>query len=96
VERGDLTPAYTPKMSNGRSNDDGVQYVRTDRGLVEVDPTGCPNGHELKGNMSRGWVPCACSAEITGHRTWTCETCQQTVYAPPCLDESKSAGHWKR
>lgn len=43
-------------MSNECSNDDGVRLVQTDRGLVEVDPTHCPNGHELKGNMSRGWV----------------------------------------
>jgi hypothetical protein len=56
-------------MSNRRSNDDGIRLVQTDRGWVEVDPTHCPNGHELKGNMTRGWVPCACSAEITGHRT---------------------------
>jgi len=83
-------------MSNKRSSDDGPRLIQTDRGSVEVDPTHCPNGHELKANMSRGWVPCACSAEITGHRSWTCETCKQTIYAPPCLDESKSAGHWAR
>jgi hypothetical protein len=27
------------------------RLVQTDRGLVEVDPTHCPNGHELEGNM---------------------------------------------
>jgi hypothetical protein len=43
-----------------------VRLVQTDRGLVEVDPTHCPNGHEIEGNMSRGWVPCACSAGGTG------------------------------
>ena len=30
-----------------------MRLVQTDRGLVEVDPTHCPNGHELEGNMSR-------------------------------------------
>ncbi len=60
------------------------------------EPTHCPNGHELKHNMTRGWAPCECSAEINGHRTWTCQTCKQTTYDPPCLDESKSAGYWKR
>src|SRR6266498_329034 len=72
--------------ANECSNDGGVQYVQTEHGLVEVDPTHCPNGHELEGNMSRGWAPCACSADISGHRTWTCQTCKQTTYAPPCLD----------
>ena len=71
--------------------------MQTDRGWVEVGgPTHCPNGHELKGNMIRSFAPCACTAKSPGHRTWTCQTCNETIYIPPCLDESKSAGHWKR
>lgn len=64
--------------------------------VVTGEPTHCPDGHELQGNMSRSWVPCACTADIRGHNTWRCGTCGQTTFDPPCLDEMRSAGHWKR
>jgi hypothetical protein len=75
-----------------------LRYVQDADGhlVMTGEPTHCPDGHELAGNMSRGWVPCACSAEISGHNTWCCGTCTETIYDPPCLDEMKSAGHWPR
>jgi hypothetical protein len=84
-------------MSNRRSSDDdGVRLVQTARGdWIEVGPEWCPNGHSLD-RARRGWTPCACRADVSGHATWTCRTCDAEVAVPPCLDETKSAGYWKR
>ena len=82
-------------MSNKRSNEHGL--IDTGHGWAEPPPpTRCPAGHLLAGNVNVGWTPCACSAEARGHRTYTCQTCKETISVPPCLDETKSAGHWPR
>lgn len=62
--------------------------VRTARGWVEVGgPTHCSAGHLLRGNVSGSYTACSCtacgcSAEIRGHRTWTCMSCYATYYDP--------------
>jgi hypothetical protein len=45
-------------------------------------PTRCPNGHQLgPGEVLVGYQ--ACLGHGGGHTTWTCRTCDQTVYGPP-------------
>ena len=45
-------------------------------------PTRCPNGHTLgPGEVLVGHQ--ACLGHGGGHTTWTCRTCDQTVYGPP-------------
>jgi hypothetical protein len=45
-------------------------------------PTRCLNGHEFAvGKVLVGYQ--ACLGHGGGHTTWTCRTCDQTVYGPP-------------
>ena len=45
-------------------------------------PSRCPNGHELgAGRTLVGYA--ACGGHGGGHTTWTCRTCDETVYGPP-------------
>jgi hypothetical protein len=45
-------------------------------------PTRCLNGHQLGPNKALvGHV--ACAGHGGGHTTWTCRTCDETVYGPP-------------
>ena len=49
---------------------------------ITQPPTHCPNGHPLGPNQVLvGHV--ACLGHGGGHTTWTCGTCDQTVYGPP-------------
>src|ERR1700738_4107359 len=45
-------------------------------------PTRCPNGHQLGPNKALVGHQ-ACLSHGGGHTTWTCRTCDQTVYGPP-------------
>jgi hypothetical protein len=45
-------------------------------------PTRSPNGHEL-GPSAVLVGHQACLGHGAGHTTWTCRTCDQTVYGPP-------------
>jgi hypothetical protein len=45
-------------------------------------PTRCPNGHTL-GPQQVLVGHQACLGHGGGHTTWTCRTCDQTVYGPP-------------
>jgi hypothetical protein len=45
-------------------------------------PTRCANGHEFgAGRAIVGYQ--ACLGHGGGHTTWTCLTCDETVYGPP-------------
>jgi hypothetical protein len=63
-------------------------------------PDHCPNGHKLAGNVNVGWSPCSCDGARTdgghGHRYFICQTCHAASYVPPCDDETKQSGYWKR
>jgi hypothetical protein len=51
---------------------------------VEASPDHCPNGHRLgAGQVLVGWMPCDCTGggDPKGHRTWTCQRCDETIYA---------------
>ena len=49
---------------------------------ITQPPSRCPNGHPLGPNQVLvGHV--ACLGHGGGHTTWTCRTCDQTVYGPP-------------
>jgi hypothetical protein len=53
----------------------------TDGKWMTRPPTRCPNGHAL----GPGEVPVghhACLGHGGGHTTWTCRTCDETVYGP--------------
>jgi len=45
-------------------------------------PTRCPNGHTLGPNHVLVGHQ-ACLGHGGGHTTWTCRTCDATVYRPP-------------
>jgi hypothetical protein len=75
---------------------DGAQLtvVATGRGteIRELAPERCVNGHELRPpNVAVAHLPCMC-AGTGGHRTYTCRTCDVTIYDPPHTDPSLSAG----
>jgi hypothetical protein len=56
---------------------------------VEPSPDHCPNGHRLgPGRVLVGWLPCHCARDPNrlGYRTWTCQTCDATIYAPEHTD----------
>lgn len=51
--------------------------------IVEVAPTHCPNGHRLAyPNVMVSWLPCTCAPDQTGHRSYTCRTCDWIMYFP--------------
>lgn len=49
-------------------------------GWVTLAPTHCPNGHCLGANQVL--VGHAACQPHRGHTTWTCLTCEATVYGP--------------
>lgn len=55
--------------------------VRSDTAAwVTLAPTHCPNGHRLGGGQVLvGHLACLTHG---GHTTWTCLTCDATVYGP--------------
>ena len=59
------------------------ELVQTTAGKwITHPPTRCPNGHTLgPGEVFVGHQ--ACLGHGGGHTTWTCRTCDQTVYGPP-------------
>ncbi len=60
----------------------GELVQTTDGKWIIHTPTRCPNGHQLGPNQVLvGHV--ACLGHGGGHITWTCRTCDQTVYGPP-------------
>src|SRR3954466_8065938 len=76
------------------------QLVRTAHGeWITQPPRRCPNGHTrgpdrvLVGHQ-------ACLGHGGGHTTWTCRTCDQTVYGPllntPCTTPAGPAPCAKR
>ena len=59
------------------------ELVQTTRGeWITHPPTRCPNGHPLGPNQVLVGHQ-ACLGHGGGHTTWTCRTCDQTVYGPP-------------
>jgi hypothetical protein len=68
------------------------ERVQTTAGKwITHPPPRCPNGHPLgSGAVLVGHQ--ACLGHGGGHTTWTCRTCDATVYGPPlnthctCLD----------
>lgn len=60
--------------------------------IREVAPRRCPNGHELRPpNVAVAHLPCSC-AGTRGHRTYTCPTCQATIYDPPHTAPEQAGG----
>ena len=59
------------------------ELVQTTAGKwITHPPTRCPNGHNLgAGEVLVGHQ--ACLGHGGGHTTWTCRTCDQTLYGPP-------------
>ena len=57
------------------------QLVRTTNGQWITKPPG-PNGHILGPNQVLVGQQ-ACLGHGGGHATWTCRTCDETVYGPP-------------
>jgi hypothetical protein len=55
------------------------ELVQTTAGKwITHPPSRCPNGHTLgPGEVLVGHQVCL------GHTTWTCRTCDETVYGPP-------------
>jgi hypothetical protein len=59
------------------------QLVRTSVGTwITKAPTRCLNGHPLGGGQVLVGHQ-ACQDGPGGHTTWTCRTCDETVYGPP-------------
>ena len=50
--------------------------------VIIQPPARCPRGHILGPNEVLVGHP-ACLGHGGGHTTWTCRTCDQTVYGPP-------------
>jgi hypothetical protein len=46
-------------------------------------PTRCPNGHQFVANQVLVGHQTCLGHGGGGHTTWTCRTCDQTVYGPP-------------
>ena len=60
----------------------GELVQTTDGKWITHPPTRCPNGHKLgAGQVHVGHQ--ACLGHGGGHTTWTCRTCNETVYGPP-------------
>lgn len=60
--------------------------------IREIPPLLCVNGHQLRPpNVAVAHLPCSCAGP-GGHRTYTCKTCQDTVYDPPHVDDEQSGG----
>ena len=59
------------------------ELVQTTAGKwITHPPSRCPNAHPLgPGEVLVGHQ--ACLGHGGGHTTWTCRTCDQTVYGPP-------------
>ncbi len=59
------------------------ELVQTTAGKwITHPPSRCPSGHTLgPGKVLVGHQ--ACLGHEGGHTTWTCRTCDQTVYGPP-------------
>src|SRR6476620_4367755 len=59
------------------------ELVQTTAGKwITHPPTRCPNGHQLgPGEVLVGHQ--ACLGHGGGHTTWTCRSCDETVYGPP-------------
>jgi hypothetical protein len=59
------------------------ELVQTTRGKwIILPPSRCPNGHTLgPQQVLVGHQPCL--GHGGGHTTWTCRTCDETVYGPP-------------
>jgi hypothetical protein len=54
------------------------ELVQTTAGKwITHPPTRCPNGHPLGPNRVL-----VCHQACLGHTTWTCRTCDATVYGP--------------
>jgi hypothetical protein len=64
------------------SNEIGDLVRSTTGQWIIRPPTRCPNGHRLgAGQVLVGHE--ACLGHGSGHYTWTCRTCDATVYGPP-------------
>ncbi len=62
------------------------ELVQTTRGeWITHPPTRCPNGHPLGPNQVLVGHQ-ACLGHGGGHTTWTCRTCDETVYGPPLIN----------
>jgi hypothetical protein len=66
------------------------ELVQTTAGKWIIHPpTRCPNGHEFgPGRALVGYQ--ACLGHGGGHTTWTCSTCDATVYGPPLNTHCKT------
>jgi hypothetical protein len=60
------------------------QRVNRDGTVAEVAPTHCPNGHRFgPRRVLVNGLRCGCWLGHNHHRTYTCETCQVTMFFPP-------------
>ena len=66
------------------------ELVQTTAGKWIIHPPArCPNGHEFgPGRALMGYQ--ACLGHGGGHTTWTCRTCDETVYGPPLNTHCKT------
>src|SRR6476646_392475 len=73
----------TTRVAVGRYQTRSRGRVQTTAGKwITPPPTRCPNGHNLgPGEVLVGHQ--ACLGHGGGHTTWTCRSCDQTVYGPP-------------
>lgn len=61
---------------------EGDLVLTTTGQWITKPPMRCPKGHSLgAGQVLVGHA--ACGGHGGGHTTWTCRTCDQTVYGPP-------------
>ncbi|WP_213575663.1 hypothetical protein [Rhodococcus sp. USK13] len=64
----------------------------------EEAPDRCPNNHLLIGGRCLvGWEVCGCpaaAAKNSGHRTFFCRLCGETVRIPPCSGPQPQADRW--
>lgn len=55
--------------------------MTTDGYWIERHPPHCPQGHPW--NKTGTYLPGWDSLNDTGHRIWTCQTCNTTIHANP-------------
>ena len=71
------------------------ELLQTTAGKWITHRRDAPNGHTLgPGEVLVGHQ--ACHGHGGGHTTWTCRTCDQTVYEPPPWKLDKFADSWRQ
>jgi hypothetical protein len=82
-----------PLLSDDRSTltkvYEGELVQATNEQWITKPPTRCPNGHTLGPNQVLVGHQ-ACLGHGGGHTTWTCRTCDATVFGPPLNTHCKT------